>query len=197
MTLVGATPATDTVRDVVHLQGNNSELIMQDSVPDQPISPRTARLNAYGINRTMYLEKLARLETGSLSDPYRVVNRFGYMGKYQFGLKTLNGLTRLGYLPKITRRAFLASPELQEQAINALIEHNLNVLSNYGLMKYVGKTVRGVHITKEGLLAGAHLLGPYAVKQFIEKGRVGRDGNNTSITNYIKQFEYDKNKTSV
>ena len=41
------------------------------------------------------------------------------MGKYQFGASTLE---RLGF--KVTREEFLNNPALQEEAMQALLEHN-------------------------------------------------------------------------
>ena len=43
---------------------------------------------------------------------YNVVNQFGYMGKYQFGKSTLRTLKI-----KVTKDAFLNSPDLQEYAM--------------------------------------------------------------------------------
>ena len=46
------------------------------------------------------------------SNNYTVVNKFGYMGKYQFGKSTLRTLKI-----KVTKEAFLNSPDLQEYAM--------------------------------------------------------------------------------
>ena len=51
------------------------------------------------------------------SNRYDVVNKYGYMGKYQFGKSTLKGL---GF--KVTKEEFLNNPELQEQAMIALFK---------------------------------------------------------------------------
>ena len=54
----------------------------------------------------LFLDALGYQESGNR---YWVVNRYGYMGRYQFGRETLQGL---GYY--VTRKEFLNTPELQE-----------------------------------------------------------------------------------
>lgn len=129
----------------------------------------------------LFKEKIAFLES---SGNYSIVNQFGYLGKYQFSKRTLAGL---GFSLKDINR-FILDRNLQEKAMDKLIIHNLSILENYGLMQYLGKQVYGVKITVEGMLAGAHLLGPYAVKRFINYGEVGRDGNGTTIVKYLNEF---------
>ena len=50
---------------------------------------------------------------------YSIVNIYGYLGKYQFGRSTLKGL---GF--KVTKEEFLNNPQLQEEAMMALLLHN-------------------------------------------------------------------------
>lgn len=159
------------------------------------------------VDKLLYEEfkiEMARLETGSLANPYQVVNRYGYTGKYQFSKTTLRRLAQMGYLKATPAELlnFKQDPELQERAMDALITHNKDILKRYKLNQYVGRTIGGVKITMEGMLAGAHLVGPYAVKHFVTNGgslssvKVGGvtvnkyDGNGTSVKDYMKQFEY-------
>jgi len=117
---------------------------------------------------------------------YDVVNRWGYMGKYQFGRSTLKGL---GF--KVTRKEFLSNPQLQEEAMMALLLHNKEKLQLY-IDTFDGKTINGMLITESGILAAAHLGGQGSVKRFFKNGRVFRDGNGTKITSYMKKFSgYD------
>lgn len=149
-----------------------------------------------------FIDKISVLESGGITEPYKAVNRYGYMGKYQFSKRTLKGLMKTGYL-KTTRKEinnFINDPELQDRAMVALINHNKDILKRYGLVPYIGKTIGGVTITMEGMLAGAHLLGPYAVKHFVKNnGSMSSvkvngvtinkyDGNGTSIIDYMKHF---------
>lgn len=128
---------------------------------------------------TLFLDALGYQESGNR---YWVVNRYGYMGRYQFGRDTLRGL---GY--NVTRKEFLNSPELQEEAMMKLLEHNKFVLRNY-IKHYEGKKVYGVKVTESGMLAAAHLVGPHQVKTFLRTGKVARDGNNVTMTSYMRRF---------
>ena len=117
---------------------------------------------------------------------YDVVNRWGYMGKYQFGRSTLKGL---GY--DVSKKEFLSNHDLQEEAMMALLNHNKEKLQTY-IDIFDGKTVNGIYITESGILAAAHLGGQGSVKRFFKNGRVFRDGNGTKITSYMEKFSgYD------
>ena len=63
-----------------------------------------------------FLDAIGHKESGN---NYTIVNTYGYMGRYQFGASTLKGL---GF--KVTKEEFLNNPALQEEAMQALLEHN-------------------------------------------------------------------------
>jgi len=113
---------------------------------------------------------------------YHIVNKFGYMGKYQFGKSTLKGL---GF--KVTQDEFLNSPYIQEKAMQALLEHNHKKLKKQ-IQKYCGQTINGVYITESGVLAAAHLAGAGNVRKFFRKGYEFEDGFGTKMTSYMTQF---------
>ena len=130
-----------------------------------------------------FLKAIGFKESGNR---YDIVNRFGYMGKYQFGKRTLRGL---GF--KMSREEFLNSPETQEKAMYALLKQNKKSLRKY-IEKYDGKIVHGVLVTESGLLAAAHLGGAGSVKKWFRTGKVRKDGNGVKITTYMEQFSgYD------
>jgi len=114
---------------------------------------------------------------------YRLVNTFGYMGKYQFGKSTLRtiGINNT--------HTFLRSPRLQERAFKALLARNKWELRRE-INRYEGKIINGVKITESGLLAAAHLGGAGSVKSYLRSnGRNGfTDGYGTSLRSYIKRF---------
>ena len=116
------------------------------------------------------------------SNRYDVVNGWGYMGKYQFGKRTLKAL---GY--DVSRKEFLNSPYLQEKAMLDLLHHNRKILKTY-IEYWDGKTIHGKRITESGILAAAHLAGPGNVKKFFRKGVEFKDGNGTKMTSYLTQF---------
>lgn len=127
-----------------------------------------------------FLEAVGMRES---SNNYKAVNQFGYLGKYQFGRETLNGL---GY-SNISNREFLRSPDLQEQAMEDLLVHNKKILRRY-IEQYEGKVINGIYITESGILAAAHLAGAGNVKRFFRKGYEFKDGNGTKMTSYMKKF---------
>jgi hypothetical protein len=130
-----------------------------------------------------FLDALGFRESGNR---YHITNKWGYMGKYQFGRSTLKGL---GF--KVTKQEFLNNPQLQEEAMMALLLHNKEKLQKY-IDVFDGQTVNGMLITESGILAAAHLGGQGSVKRYFKNGKVFRDGNGTKITSYMKQFSgYD------
>ena len=131
-------------------------------------------------NHDKFLEDLGFRES---SGNYKAVNKFGYLGKYQFGRKTLDAL---GY-KNISNRTFLSDPALQEQVMEDLLVHNKKILRRY-IKKYEGKVVHGVYITESGVLAAAHLAGAGNVRKFFRKGYEFRDGNGTKMTSYMRKF---------
>ena len=114
----------------------------------------------------LFLSDLGHQESGNR---YNIVNRYGYMGRYQFGRSTLKTLKI-----RVSRSVFLKDTVLQEQAMFALLKHNKKRLQKL-ITKYSGKTVHGVLVTESGLLAAAHLGGQGSVKKWFRSGRVRRD----------------------
>lgn len=118
---------------------------------------------------------------------YKVINQFGYMGKYQFGKGTL---AMIGIYDK---REFLNNPKLQEKAFYANLSRNKWILRR-DLKWFVGKTMNGIEVTESGVLAAAHLAGPGAVKKYLRSGGVEgfADAFGTTIRYYMKRFSgYD------
>ena len=131
-------------------------------------------------NHSTFLDAIGFRES---SNNYKAVNQFGYLGKYQFGRKTLNAI---GF-ENISNREFLANPSIQEEAMLVLLKRNKHTLRRE-IKRYVGKTINGIYITESGILAAAHLGGAGNVKKFFRKGYEFRDGNGTKMTSYMKRF---------
>lgn len=118
---------------------------------------------------------------------YSRINKYGYLGKYQFGRSTL---LLLGI--KDTE-AFLKDPVLQEKAFIANASRNKWVLRK-DIERFEGKTINGLLVTESGILAAAHLGGPGSVKRYLRSGGVDgfRDAFGTSLRSYMKKFSgYD------
>ena len=152
-------------------------------IPTEPLT--VDKIELVVTSHQAFLDAIGFRESGNR---YDIVNRYGYMGKYQFGRKTLRGL---GF--KMSKEEFLNSPLLQEQAMYALLKQNKKSLRKY-ITKYNGKYVHGILVTESGLLAAAHLGGAGSVKKWFRTGKVRKDGNGVKITSYMERFGgYDLN----
>ncbi|MCD9561802.1 peptidoglycan-binding protein LysM [Tenacibaculum maritimum] len=116
---------------------------------------------------------------------YTIVNKLGYLGKYQFGKNTLH---RLGIY---NTYLFLKNPELQERTFVALCKLNKWILRR-DIKRNLGKKIKGIEITESGILAAAHLSGAGNVKKFLRtKGHSNaQDAFGTSIAFYMKKFSH-------
>nr|WP_233131547.1 peptidoglycan-binding protein LysM [Tenacibaculum holothuriorum] len=114
---------------------------------------------------------------------YSIVNKLGYLGKYQFGKSTLKRFRIYN------TQNFLKDPELQEKAFIALCKVNKWILRK-DIRRSVGKTINGVKITESGILAAAHLSGAGNVKKYLRSNGSFKfkDAFGTSIESYMKKF---------
>ena len=158
-----------------------------DEPPSRPLAliETTPKIEAPKVeliikNHNQFLEDLGMRES---SGNYKAVNQYGYLGKYQFGRKTLNAL---GY-DNVSNREFLANASIQEEAMYALLSHNKHILRKQ-IEKFHGETINGIFITESGILAAAHLAGAGNVKKFFRKGYEFKDGNGTKMTSYMIKF---------
>tara|TARA_B100000902_G_C26954143_1_gene737309 strand:- start:45 stop:629 length:585 start_codon:yes stop_codon:yes gene_type:complete len=153
-----------------------------DKLESKPVEMIEIKLEPVSIeiNETeMFLNSIGMRES---SNRYDVVNGWGYMGKYQFGKRTLKNL---GY--DVSKKEFLNSPHIQEMAMLDLLSHNKKILQSY-IDEYSGIVVDGTEITESGILAAAHLAGPGNVKRYFKKGKQFKDGNGTKLTSYLTKF---------
>lgn len=130
-------------------------------------------------DHSSFLNKIGHYESGNR---YEKVNRWGYMGRYQFGQETLQALDI-----KVSKKKFLSSPILQEEAMSRLLEANKHTLRRY-IRKYDSKVVNGIYVTESGILAAAHLGGAGSVIDWFKNGTDFKDANGTPITRYMKLF---------
>jgi len=158
------------------------KIYMVTELESKPVEPIKIEIEPVSIeiNETeMFLNSIGMRES---SNRYDVVNGWGYMGKYQFGKRTLKNL---GY--DISKKEFLNSPHIQEMAMLDLLSHNKKILQSY-INQYSGVIVDGIEITESGILAAAHLGGPGNVKRYFKKGKQFKDGNGTKLTSYLTNF---------
>ncbi len=118
---------------------------------------------------------------------YRVINEYGYMGKYQFGKSTLK------MIGIYNTQDFLTDTRLQEEAFTAYASVNKWILRR-DIKRYEGRYIDGVKVTESGILAAAHLAGAGNVKKYLRSGGAVKfqDAFGTSIRYYLKKFSgYD------
>ena len=131
------------------------------------------------VSHQQFLNAIGHRES---SNNYNVINRFGYMGKYQFGKSTLKTLKI-----NVSRTEFINNPELQEHAMQQNLIYNQKKLKRY-IKKYDNTIVNGILVTESGLLAAAHLGGAGSVRKWFRTGKARKDGNGVKITSYMKEF---------
>jgi len=131
-----------------------------------------------------FKESLAFKESGGR---YSVVNKFGYLGKYQFNLNTLKMYKILDI------DIFISSPNIQEKVFLINVKRNKWILRK-DIKWFVGTVINGVEVTESGIIAAAHLSGAGNVKKYLRgNGEWNKqDAFGTSISYYIDYFSnYD------
>jgi len=135
-----------------------------------------------------FINDLGRRESGN---NWQCVNCIGCFGEWQFAESTVQFL---GF-KNVTLKKFKANPyifprELQWKVLESLIKVNLFLMKDYE--HFIGDTIKGVPITKSGMIAAAHLGGARSVKLFLTSdGRLDKeDILGTAVSNYMKRFSY-------
>ena len=159
-----------------------SPSIKLDPQPIIEIPVASLKVDSIDIILTSHQQFLDAMGHRESSNNYKAVNKYGYMGKYQFGRSTLKTLKI-----NVSRAEFINNPVLQEQAMHLLLKYNQKKLKRY-IKKYDGKIVNGILVTESGLLAAAHLGGAGSVKKWFRTGKIRKDGNGVKITSYMKTF---------
>jgi len=155
-----------------------------------------------------YFNKLAEKESGGR---YNVVNRYGYLGKYQMGemaliqaglykkdRKNINNKWDGEWTDKAkefkvyNKDDFLLNKEIQEYAVREYTKENWRLVKHFKLHKYIGEKKDGIMITHAGILAGTHLVGIGGLKNYLERDIITKDGNGVHITAYLNDLSgYD------
>jgi serralysin len=157
-------------------------------------------------NYAAWLSALGRNESGN---NYAFVSSLNYLGRFQFGEEALVAIGF--YQPDSTpwardligswtetahrygvwdKASFLASPAAQDAAADAWFAKVWSDASALGLPSYIGQWIGGVQVTVSGILAGAHLVGVWNLKDFLTSGGGvnTRDGYGTPVSEYLGKF---------
>ena len=118
---------------------------------------------------------------------YFIINTLGYIGKYQFGIGTLQ------LMGVYNATQFLNDPSLQEKVFHTNIARNKWILRK-DIAYFEGRRIKGITISESGILAAAHLAGPGNVRKYLRSyGKKDvQDAYGTKISDYIARFSgYD------
>lgn len=158
--------------------------------------------------------RLTQRESGG--DP-TVVNKLGYVGTYQFGAPRLadlgvytpgagenlaawsktpagapgkwSGTFSIPGFPDVkTMQDFRANPEAQKAAYSLHQQRTDQEIDKLGLGSYVGQTVGGVPITRDGIRAAIHLGGAEGTARMLKTGGAYNpaDANGTTLLDYAR-----------
>jgi hypothetical protein len=142
----------------------------------------------YHLNYKQFKKTLAKYESNCNWKEY---NRFGFIGKYQFGKSALDA-TGYGHInfESFKSNPYLFSEKDQEIAMDVLLNINETVMQK-SINRYVGFIMLdSIRITRPGILAAAHLAGPANVKEFLDSygQKNARDRMGTNISDYLNIF---------
>ncbi len=153
-----------------------------------------------------FLRVLGQNESGN---NYSFVSSLGYLGRFQFGEEALQLVGfyqgdgeswpidfRGGWTQKAhefgvwDKQGFLNSPAAQDAAVAAWFAQVNTDLTGLGLKSYVGQWIGGGQITESGLLAGAHLVGVWSLKSYLESSGSQNtpDPYGTPVAEYVHRF---------
>jgi hypothetical protein len=145
-----------------------------------------------------FCEELGELESGNR---YDIVNSYGYLGRYQFGLARLTdfGLcvrkpgtkgwanTKFQWANGFSQQQFLRNKELQDRVFEAHIHrHKRRIEEKYKHL--VGQKIRGVQVTIAGMLACFHLVGEGGFQKLL-RGSESSDAFGTNALTYMRIFQ--------
>ncbi len=113
----------------------------------------------------------------------------GHFGRVQFGQDRLIDLKKAGVVPyNMTSDEFLKNEDVQVSAENWHFKDIQKFINTSNLDRYIGQTINGVEVTRDGLVAAAHLGGKGGMRQFIlSNGQYDKaDANGTKLSDYLR-----------
>ena len=128
---------------------------------------------------------LRKSESG---DNFAADNDLGYVGRGQFGEARLTDAKRAGVIPPdLTMEQFKSDPNIQEAVEKWHVSDVNNYIQDRGLGAFVGKSIKGIPVTDQGLLAVAHLGGKGGMNKFLKSGGEydPSDANGTRLSDYL------------
>lgn len=128
---------------------------------------------------------LADSESGNNFDAR---NEYGYVGRYQFGEDRLADAKRAGVIPPdMTSEGFRNNKEAQRAVEDWHFNDIDGFINSSGLDRIIGQTINGTPVTRDGMVAVAHLGGKTGLLKFIQSGGGYNpaDANGTRLSDYL------------
>ncbi len=197
------------------LRSNPNQLKIGDElIISKKEDPPKKTINKSKESYDEFKNKTAELES---SGKYNAENRYGYLGRYQFGKKALETLgvyeplqeekQSKKYSGKFTGKYnifskdnLLNNPTIQDLLFDKYKRAQWAEAKSESLHKYLGKKItygdKSIIITEAAILGGAQ-FGVGNVSKFIKSNgkEIFKDGNGVPITKYMEIFEnYDVKK---
>jgi hypothetical protein len=153
----------------INTQGNHPTLTYEDVNREEYLKVKE------------YLDILGYLESSGRYD----IRKGQYWGKYQLG-----DLARTDIGLSADFIEFSSNENLQDISAIKYLLVNEKYLGGI-LEEYSGKNISGIVLTRESMLAGAHLVGYKNLKIFLQSEGlyIPEDGNGTPITKYLEIFQ--------
>ena len=171
----------NTMQDVPeHLRTSFNKMALYPKPVTMPIMGPSIFPPFLGSSVIGFKEALAFKES---SGNYFEVNSLGYLGKYQFGIGTLNTVGIYN------SERFLKDPQLQEEAFYTNLSRNKWILRRE-INTFSGRYIQGIKITESGMLAAAHLAGPGNVIRYVRSNGAEdvSDSYGTRLSDYLHRF---------
>lgn len=131
-----------------------------------------------------------KLKFEESTNNYSIINDEGFMGAYQFGNDRLDDY-RAAKNATFTNSEFIDNKELQDKVYKWHVADITKFINMNGFKKYIGQKIKGVPVTKDGMIAVAHLGGKTGLKEFLTtNGEYNeQDSNGTSLLDYLRKFQ--------
>lgn len=162
-----------------------------DTIGDTEVPEPPARPEDYA-NFYIYPESLIETESGGDLTAYNDVVGFGgyvgHGGRLQFGGSRLKEAADAGVIPEMSALEFSRQPLEVQEAVEQWHFRNINrYIDRKGLDRFIGTEIAGVPITRNGIIAMAHLGGSPGARRFLESGGTYNPSDGTTyLSDYAR-----------
>lgn len=154
-----------------------------------------------------FAKAIGKRESGN---NYKIVNPYGYMGAYQFGMARLSDLGyterkagTTGYSNYVfqwkrgySKDWFLNNPDVQDRIFKQHVRNLIRSIKQ-SYSQYFGKRINGIKITLSGCVAFSHLSGFGGLGRFLNGRGESSDAYGTKGSSYLAKFsDYDLSKVA-